>query len=134
MIKTAAALASVVLMTLIPSVAPADDQVRRLSPRSGRGRDPYYPRAGHGGDAVEHYDLHLSYVPATDRLRGVARIEAAATQDLSAFNLDLEGLTVRSVHVNRRPATWSREGGELTVTPQRGLLKNRTFITVVRYG
>ena len=38
-------------------------------------------------------------------LRGVATIEAKATQDLSSFNLDLDGLTVRSVKVDGRAAT-----------------------------
>ena len=46
---------------------------------------------------------------------------ASATQNLSSFNLDLDGLTVRSITINGRPATWSRSGTELTVTPGAGL-------------
>ena len=38
-----------------------------------------------------------------------------------SFNLDLDGLTVRSIKVNGRSADWSRDGGELTVTPSAGL-------------
>ena len=51
-------------------------------------------------------------------LRGVATITAKATQDLSAFNLDLDGLTVRSVKVGGRAAKWRRKGGELTIVPR----------------
>ena len=57
--------------------------------------DPYYPNAGNGGYDVAHYGLDLSYQPSSNRLTGVATITARATQDLSTFNLDLEGLTVR---------------------------------------
>ena len=60
------------------------------------------------------------YDPATDVLAGVATIEATATQNLSSFNLDLDGLTVRSISVDGRSRAWSRDGGELTVTPAQG--------------
>ncbi|HZA82203.1 MAG TPA: hypothetical protein VFC13_12155 [Actinomycetes bacterium] len=64
----------------------------------------------------------------------MATISARATQNLSRFNLDLVGLTVRSVTVNGRPAGWSRTDHELQVTPPgRGLRKGRRFTTVVRY-
>ena len=64
--------------------------------------DPYYPNAGNGGYDVAHYGLDLSYQPSTNRLTGVATITARATQDLSTFNLDLEGLTVPAHHGQRR--------------------------------
>jgi aminopeptidase N len=63
----------------------------------------------------------------------VATISARATQDLSRFNLDFVGLTIRSIKVNGRPAGWSRTEHELTVTPRHGLDKGRRFTTVVRY-
>ena len=86
-----------------------------------------------GGTTSGTTSSTCEYTPATDVLRGVATIRARATQNLSRFNLDLEGLTVRSVKVNGAPATWRRSGGELTVTPRRGLRKGGTFTTVVRY-
>jgi aminopeptidase N len=95
--------------------------------------DPYFPLDGNGGYDVRHYLLDVRYTPATDMLVGVATIAARATQNLSRFNLDLNGLTVRSITVNGRPATWTRSGDELTVTPRRGLRKGLPFITVVRY-
>ncbi|CAA9556704.1 MAG: putative metallopeptidase [uncultured Thermoleophilia bacterium] len=95
--------------------------------------DPYFPGAGNGGYNVHRYDLDLAYDPATDVLDGVATIRARATQDLSSFNLDFEGLEVRSVRVAGRPASWTREGKELVVTPARGLREGRTFKVVIAY-
>ncbi|MFC6148446.1 MULTISPECIES: M1 family metallopeptidase [Mumia] len=95
--------------------------------------DPYFPTDGNGGYDARHYSLDVRYDPATDRLVGDARIKARATQNLSRFNLDLDGLTVRSVRVNGRRATWRHSGGELTVIPRKGLRKRSTFVTEVRY-
>ncbi|GAA2723376.1 M1 family metallopeptidase [Cellulomonas aerilata] len=95
--------------------------------------DPYFPLDGNGGYDVDHYDLDLRYDPASDVLSGRATITAQATQDLSAFNLDLVGLAVRSVEVDGRVATWVRDAGELTVTPSRGLRERSRFHVVVVY-
>ena len=95
--------------------------------------DPYFPLDGNGGYDTRHYLLDVAYDPETDVLDGTAVITARATQNLSSFNLDLVGLEVRDVTVNGRDATWNRDGGELTITPPRGLRKGRHFITVVRY-
>ncbi|MEV6488598.1 M1 family metallopeptidase [Actinoplanes sp. NPDC051633] len=95
--------------------------------------DPYYPLDGNGGYDVKHYDLAIRYAPATDALAGVATIRARATQHLSAFNLDLDGLTIRSVTVDGRAARWSRAGTELTVTPRRPLHKGGAFVTKIAY-
>ena len=46
---------------------------------------------------------------------------ARATQNLSSFNLDLDGLTVRSIRVDGRSANWARDGDELTITPRIGI-------------
>ena len=65
--------------------------------------------------------LDLAYDPATDVLTGVATITARATQNLSSFNLDFDGLDGPLDHGRRaRRRDWSRDGGELTVTPTRG--------------
>ncbi|HYO42769.1 MAG TPA: M1 family metallopeptidase [Candidatus Limnocylindrales bacterium] len=95
--------------------------------------DPYYPNDGNGGYDVRHYDLDLRYDPATDALAGSATITARATQNLSRFNLDLDGLTVRSIAVNGRSANWSRADGELRIKPRSGLARGSSFTTVVRY-
>jgi aminopeptidase N len=95
--------------------------------------DPYYPLDGNGGYDVLRYDLDLTYTPATDLLVGVAMLAARATQDLSSFNLDFQGLTVRAVTVDGRAATWRRAGGELTVVPSRALRDDRRFAVTVVY-
>jgi len=71
----------------------------------------------------------VAYDPPTDRLTGVATISATATQNLSRFNLDFVGLTVRSIKVNGRAASWSRTDHELMVTPRHGLPKGHRFTT-----
>ena len=53
-------------------------------------RDPYFPKAGNGGYDVTHYDLDLAFDPDTEKLSGTATLTARATQDLSAFDLDLD--------------------------------------------
>jgi hypothetical protein len=76
----------------------------------------------------------VSYEPATNRLVGVATIFARATENLCSFNLDFQGMTVRSVVVDGKRAAWSRsQDHELTVTPGHALKKGRRFTTVVRY-
>ncbi|MGI5398136.1 M1 family metallopeptidase [Streptomyces sp. CA-135486] len=97
-------------------------------------RDPLFHKLGNGGYDVQHYTLTLDYDPATSRLEGTAEITARATQDLSAFNLDLHGLTVESATVDGKKAAANRAGDELTVRPHRDLDKGRTFRTVVRYA
>src|SRR3954466_9021244 len=72
--------------------------------------DPYFPLAGNGGYDVKDYGLDIKYTPDNDRLVGVAVITARATQNLSAFNLDFHGLTLRSLTVDGRNAQSSRHG------------------------
>jgi hypothetical protein len=95
--------------------------------------DPYFPLDGNGGYDVGHYSLDLTFDPATGHIDSVATIDATATENLSSFNLDLVGLNVEAITVDGQNATWSRDGGELTVTPKRGLKSNCGFTTVVRY-
>ena len=95
--------------------------------------DTYFPLDGNGGYDVKHYALNVRYDPATDRLDGVAEIRARAEQDLSQFNLDFHGLTVRDIRIGHRRATWSRDGDELTVIPRRGLRDGKRFTVTVVY-
>ncbi|MEV2216466.1 M1 family metallopeptidase [Streptomyces sp. NPDC050997] len=97
-------------------------------------RDPYFPKAGNGGYDVTHYGLTLAYDPDTDRLSGTAAVTARATQDLSAFDLDLKGLDVESVTVGDRSARWNRAGQELTVRPSDDLDDGERFRVTVRYS
>jgi hypothetical protein len=126
------AIAVATVLALVATAAPADAHSPFRPGAAGIG-DPYFPQAGNGGYDVRHYGLDIRYTPSTDVLAGVATITAKATQNLSSFNLDFDGLTLRSVTVNGRPARWTRADGELTVTPRTGLREGRTFTVVARY-
>jgi aminopeptidase N len=96
--------------------------------------DPYYPQMGNGGYDVLHYTLDLEVDMEANAIAGTATLEAQATQDLRAFNLDLHGLDVREVVVNGQAAEFSREGDELTVRPEEVLEEAEGFTAVVAYG
>ncbi|WP_338671960.1 M1 family metallopeptidase [Streptomyces sp. SCSIO 30461] len=96
--------------------------------------DPYFPKLGNGGYDVSHYALTLDYDPKTRKLSGTATVTARATQDLSAFNLDLHGMTVHSATVGKDPAAVNRAGHELTLRPRDEIPKGSTFRAVVRYS
>jgi peptidase M1-like protein/immune inhibitor InhA-like protein len=130
-IRTVSILALGAGFALAPTTAQAEPP--GFEPGAAGVGDAYYPQDGNGGYDVQHYGLDLGYDPPTDRLTGVATIKATATQNLSSFNLDLDGLTVRSVTVNRHPVSWTRDGQELVVAPAYGLRKGAGFTAVVRY-
>ena len=114
-----------------PGAAAATDW--RFAPGDPGLGDPYFPLDGNGGYDVRHYALDVAYEPATDVLTGVARLDVRATQNLSRFNLDFVGMTVRAVWVDGRRARWSRDGGELTITPRHGLRRHDRFGVTVAY-
>ena len=105
------------------------------SPGSAGGGDRYFPLYGNGGYSVRHYGLRLRFHPRTERLVGAVHIEARAGKRLSRFNLDLVGMHVRAVSVERSPARWSRSRDhELTVVPRRPLAAGHVFSARIRYG
>ena len=119
---------AVVLLSATASAAPAPG-----APGVG---DPYYPGAGNGGFDIAHYDIRLTYQPATDLLSGTTTITATATQDLSRFDLDF-GLKVNSVLVNNAVAGFANDAAdhsELVVTPATALTKGQSLTIVVNYA
>ncbi|MDR0990192.1 MAG: hypothetical protein LBL92_02340, partial [Propionibacteriaceae bacterium] len=87
--------------------------------------DSLVPSQGNGGYDVQHYDINLTFKPATIWLltvrqcntRGTIRpatisatttVTATAEQPLRSFSLDFKGLTISQVTVNGQAATWSR--------------------------
>jgi aminopeptidase N len=104
-----------------------------FSPGTAGLGDPYFPQEGNGGYRPLHYDLNLSYRPTGHQLAGEVSLLARATQNLSRFDLDLQGLTVRRVTVDGRPATFTRTGQELIITPPFGLPAGTPFVVAVRY-
>ncbi|WP_433272112.1 M1 family metallopeptidase [Actinosynnema sp. CS-041913] len=99
------------------------------------GVDPYYPKDGNGGYDVEDYTLALDYDPYYLALHGKATVKAVTTQQLSRFNLDLRGFTVRSVTVDGKPAAFARAGEhELVITPASTLARGAGFTVEVAYA
>jgi aminopeptidase N len=123
-----------------PSGDPAQQQRQETSPEAaveaGAGAgDAYYPTDGNSGYDVTLYDLAITYDPGSQQLEGVATITADATQDLSRFNLDLQGLKVSGVKVGGQPAKFAQEGNhELVITPSAPLAKAKPFTAVVTYA
>lgn len=95
--------------------------------------DPYFPLSGNGGYHVSHYDLTLRHDPDSGHLAGKAVLTARATQRLTRFDLDLNGLKVTGLTVNHIKADHRRDGQELVVTPRHALRKGERFQVSVTY-
>ncbi len=96
--------------------------------------DSLYPPLGNGGYDALHYTLDLAWDDQTDILAGTATLEAAATQALSAFNLDFAGFTIEAVTVDESPAAYRRDGLELTITPEETIREGEPFVVAVTYA
>ncbi|MCA9876364.1 MAG: hypothetical protein KC442_01235, partial [Thermomicrobiales bacterium] len=96
--------------------------------------DPYFPLLGNGGYDVNHYTIALDLdIPDGSLVTATTTIEAVATQNLSAFNLDFRGPEIDHITVNAEPATFERRGGELTITPASPLVDGEPYTVVVTY-
>jgi len=131
-VRRASLLLALVALLAASSVAQAAQPLKGKAGSSGLG-DPYYPSDGNGGYDVQHYDLAVGYDPSSGVLSGTATITAETTQALSQFNLDLHGLTVRSVTVDGASVKFKRKKDELVIVPKAAIANGATFTTVVRY-
>ncbi|MEU6146791.1 M1 family metallopeptidase [Streptomyces sp. NPDC047081] len=95
--------------------------------------DPYFPLAGNGGYHVDHYDLTLRYDTGSRHLDGTAVLTARATQRLTRFDLDFNGLQITGLTVDHVKADFRRDGQELVVTPRRTLHQGEEFQVKVAY-
>src|SRR5215218_5217009 len=96
--------------------------------------DPFFPLAGNGGYDVGNYSLSLDYVRTGNHLEGSALISATATQALDRFDLDLRGFSISRLEVNGRPASFTRDGQELQITPRGRLAAGSAFTVRVDYA
>lgn len=73
--------------------------------------DVLFPEIGNGGYDASGYAIDLEYDPATNAfaLGTSTTMTATATQDLSEFSMDFEGLTVDAVEIDGQPATFTRQ-------------------------
>ena len=123
-VPVAVATATAAALTLGAPLAGADDSGQKngryTAGAPGVG-DAYYPLAGNGGYDVDHYDITGRYQPSTDVWSATTVISATATADLYRFDLDFDGMTISSLVVDGKPASFTRDGGELVVVPQHKL-------------
>jgi aminopeptidase N len=96
--------------------------------------DPYYPDDGNLGYDVRDYHVSLTYSPRRTSIVATTLITARATGRLRRFDLDLSGLTVDSVRVDRRPARFARTFvHELVIRPARAIRAGADFRVLVAY-
>jgi aminopeptidase N len=119
--------------TSTPTSTTTSTDVDGAEPGEPGAGDSLYPTYGNGGYDVQSYELDVTWDPVSGELRGIATIEAIATQSLSEFNLDLDGMTVDSVEVDGADSDFTRDAAELVVDPQPDIADDEPFTTVVRY-
>lgn len=96
--------------------------------------DALYPQLGNSGYDVQHYTIELTVDVLSNTITGTTTITALTTAALTSFNLDLLGLTVDTITVNETPATFTRSGQEITITPETPLALDQPFTVTVAYG
>ena len=94
--------------------------------------DSLFPAIGNTGYDVRHYRISMRYLATSGAMRATTAVTARATERLSSYSFDLQGLHVRRVSVDGRPAEFSRHAHKLVVTPRRPV--SGRFTTEVRYG
>lgn len=77
--------------------------------------DPYVPGHGDTRYRVRHYDLVIDYRPMTNHLAGVATLDVEIAEATTQIELDLSGLHVNKVTVDRRPARYRHANRRVTV-------------------
>lgn len=95
--------------------------------------DTLFPRQGHTGYDVRHYDVRLRYEPVSHHLDASTTIRAVARTSLRSFRLDFVGLKIGAIRVDGRAVRWRRIDEHLVITPRRPLAKG-PFVTTVAYS
>ena len=95
---------------------------------------PYFPAQGNGGYDVQNYEISLDIDPVSGRIAGEDAVTAIALQDLSALDLDLQGLDVSAVKIDGTAATFARIGQELKVVCPLPVAKGASFTVTVTYS
>jgi aminopeptidase N len=119
--------------TAAPATAVPSSTAAAPSPGAIGIGDPYFPTMGNGGYDALHYDLTLRVYPPIQEIEGLSVMRARATQDLSAFYLDFEQLTIEELLVDGLPAAYEHDGDQFLVTPAQPLLAGTEFRVQVGY-
>ncbi|MFN8528501.1 MAG: M1 family metallopeptidase [Anaerolineae bacterium] len=96
--------------------------------------DSLFTLSGNGGYDVQHYTIDLVWDNVTNIIDSTVTVEAIATQPLSSFNLDFFGFDLTVITVNDTDAEFTRDQGELTITPAASIAEGETFTAVITYS
>ncbi|WP_237154013.1 M1 family metallopeptidase [Oryzibacter oryziterrae] len=96
--------------------------------------DPFFPTFGNAGIDVQHYDLALTVDPVPAHIAGKATLLVKATANLTSFSLDLHALTVSSVKVNLKTASFNQSNDKLTITPTKSIKSGSVFAVEIAYS
>jgi aminopeptidase N len=120
---------------LLASLALSAPAQAQFSPGARTGGDRLLPAIGNGGYDTQHYDATFNYDPDTNSMLPGSQtvITMKATQGLSEFSLDLRAYTVSEVTIDGVPATTSRAGDKLVVTPAAGIANGRVFQIAIKF-
>lgn len=138
-LRTAAPLALATLLTVLgpPTAAPAPAAaVRPVDGTTYTRTDTLFREQGNGGYDVRHYEVSLEHQPLTGAVTARTVLSARTTTGraaLRSLSLDLRGMTVDTVVVNHRRATWKRRGAELLVRPVKPV-RGRFTVEVAYHG
>ena len=125
--------AALILTTVIPSGAGAQQPPQQTSPRTTAASGP--PRQYHPGIDVLNYDISIA-LPDTGRvIEGRAVLTVHRTADVDTLVLDLLHLRVDSVLVDGRAVRPRRDSANVRIPlPAYSSTAPDTFEVVVRYG
>ncbi len=116
-----------------PSAPERADEWRQGKVRTPATLDPYFPDLGNHGYQVEHYQLAVTYDPASKQLTGQVVAQVEALTRLESVRFDLVGLTVTSATVDGMAAGVDRGDDKLIVTPADPIAAGATFTVTVDY-
>lgn len=103
--------------------------------------DPYYPKMGNTGYDATSYDFDIVW-NRSGRVKAITTMSATADTDegagavgpsLARFNLDFRGPQVTSLTVDGQPATFTRAGQELVITPGAPIVDGQPLEVVTTY-
>ncbi|CAN5699799.1 M1 family metallopeptidase [soil metagenome] len=112
---------------------PANSAMNNPTGAAGLG-DSLYPTLGNGGYDTLHYTIALTVDMQSHAVTGTTTIAARATQALSSFNFDFQGLQIQKIIVDAKPATFQRMASELTIKPAASLRNGQPFTTTIAYS
>jgi aminopeptidase N len=119
----------------IADSTPPQNNLPKPSAGAAGAGDSLFPLMGNGGYKSKHYTIELDVDVAKNNFNSArTTLDATATQDLSAFNLDFKGFDIAQITVNGKEAQFKRDEGELTITPDQPLLKGQDFQVSVQYS